>query len=103
MTKMMMVVTLVQFFLLLFLFTGGIFPEELKSSPVEVAFKYAVFSVNRERKLLGNNTTLVYRTLYYKNNDIFQASKIGESLDLNDKSWKGPALAIARLLLFHHH
>lgn len=61
-----------------FLFTGGIFPEELKSSPVEVAFKYAVFSVNRERKLLGNNTTLVYRTLYYKNNDIFQASKIGK-------------------------
>ncbi|XP_035708870.1 glutamate receptor ionotropic, kainate 2 isoform X2 [Folsomia candida] len=56
---------------------GGIFPEELKSTPVEVAFKYAVYSVNRERKLLANNTTLVYRTLYYSNNDIFQATKIG--------------------------
>ncbi|CAG7786127.1 unnamed protein product [Allacma fusca] len=55
---------------------GGIFPEELRSTPVEVAFKYAVFSVNRERKLLGNST-LVYRTLYYKNSDIFQATKLG--------------------------
>lgn len=61
-----------------FVCAGGIFPEELKSTPVEVAFKYAVYSVNRERKLLGNNTTLVYRILYYSNNDIFQATKIGE-------------------------
>jgi len=60
---------------------GGIFPEELKSTPVEVAFKYAVFAVNRERKLLGNNTTLVYRTLYYKNNDIYQAAKIGKEIE----------------------
>jgi hypothetical protein len=63
---------------LLYSCSGGIFPEELKSTPVEIAFKYAVYAVNRERKLLGNNTTLVYRTLYYKNNDIFQAAKIGK-------------------------
>jgi ionotropic kainate glutamate receptor 2 len=57
---------------------GGIFPEELKGTPVEVAFKYAVFSVNRERKLLGNST-LVYRTLYFKNTDTFSATRIGKS------------------------
>jgi len=61
----------------LFIFSGGIFPEELESSPIEVAFKFAVFSVNRDHKLLGNNTNLVYRIFYYKNNDIFQATKIG--------------------------
>lgn len=64
-------------------FVGGIFPEEFKATEVEIAFKYAVYSVNRERKLLGNST-LVHRTLFFKPNDVFQATKLGKQPNLLD-------------------
>ena len=58
--------------------TGGIFREDQKDSSVELAFKYAVFRLNRDRTLLPN-TTLVHDIQYVPKDDSFRTSKRGKA------------------------
>ncbi|XP_056633759.1 glutamate receptor ionotropic, kainate 2 isoform X3 [Diorhabda carinulata] len=53
---------------------GAIFTEDQKNSSVELAFKYAVYKINKERDLLPN-TTLVYDIQYVPRDDSFRTSK----------------------------
>ncbi|KAK7867305.1 hypothetical protein R5R35_002127 [Gryllus longicercus] len=53
---------------------GAIFTEEQKGSSAEMAFKYAVYRINKERLLLPN-TTLVYDVQYVPRDDSFRAAK----------------------------
>ena len=57
---------------------GGIFREDQKDSSVELAFKYAVLRLNRDRTLLPN-TTLVYDIQYVPKDDSFRTSKRGKA------------------------
>lgn len=57
-------------------YTGGIFREDQKDSSAELAFKYAVYRLNRERTILPN-TTLVYDIQYVPRDDSFRTSKKG--------------------------
>ncbi|KAK4018183.1 hypothetical protein OUZ56_000251 [Daphnia magna] len=54
--------------------TGGIFREDQKDGSAELAFKYAVYRLNRERTILPN-TTLVYDIQYVPRDDSFRTSK----------------------------
>lgn len=58
--------------------TGALFSEEEKDGPTELAFKYAVYRINKDRVLLPN-TTLIYDIQYIKNDDSFHATKKGKS------------------------
>ncbi|XP_060534775.1 glutamate receptor ionotropic, kainate 2 [Cylas formicarius] len=53
---------------------GAIFTEDQKNSSSELAFKYAVYKINKERELLPN-TTLVYDIQYVPRDDSFRTSK----------------------------
>ncbi|XP_050440989.1 glutamate receptor ionotropic, kainate 2-like [Adelges cooleyi] len=53
---------------------GAIFTQEDKDSTTEVAFKYAVYRINKDQILLPN-TTLVYDIEYVSPQDSFKASK----------------------------
>ncbi|XP_050301824.1 glutamate receptor ionotropic, kainate 2 isoform X2 [Anthonomus grandis grandis] len=53
---------------------GAIFTEDQKNSSVELAFKYAVYKINKEREMLPN-TTLVYDIQYVPRDDSFRTSK----------------------------
>ncbi|XP_015923374.1 glutamate receptor ionotropic, kainate 2 isoform X2 [Parasteatoda tepidariorum] len=53
---------------------GVLFTEDQKESPTELAFKYAVYSINRDRSILPN-TTLIYDIQYVPKDDSFHASK----------------------------
>ncbi|XP_063237622.1 glutamate receptor ionotropic, kainate 2 isoform X1 [Bacillus rossius redtenbacheri] len=53
---------------------GAIFTEDQKDSSTELAFKYAVYRVNKDKHLLPN-TTLVYDIQYVPRDDSFRASK----------------------------
>ncbi|XP_064212110.1 glutamate receptor ionotropic, kainate 2 isoform X1 [Tribolium castaneum] len=53
---------------------GAIFTEDQKDSSVELAFKYAVYKINKDRVLLSN-TTLVYDIQYVPRDDSFRTSK----------------------------
>ncbi|XP_023309783.1 glutamate receptor ionotropic, kainate 2 [Anoplophora glabripennis] len=55
---------------------GAIFTEDQKNSSVELAFKYAVYKINKDRDLLPN-TTLVYDIQYVPRDDSFRTSKKG--------------------------
>lgn len=57
--------------------TGAIFTEDQKDSPSELAFKYAVYRINKDKSLLPN-TTLVYDIQYVPKDDSFRTSKKGE-------------------------
>lgn len=59
-----------------FLFLGSIFTEDQKDSSTELAFKYAVYRINKDRELLPN-TTLVYDIQYVPRDDSFRTSKKG--------------------------
>lgn len=59
------------------LFPGAIFTEDQKNSSVELAFKYAVYKINKDRDLLPN-TTLVYDIQYVPRDDSFRTSKKGK-------------------------
>ena len=65
--------------------TGGIFREDQKDSSVELAFKYAVLRLNRDRTLLPN-TTLVYDIQYVPKDDSFRTSKRGKETILLEHS-----------------
>lgn len=56
--------------------TGAIFSEEQKQSHIELAFKYAVHKINRDRVILPK-TTLVYDIQYVPKDDSFHATKKG--------------------------
>ncbi|XP_043478786.1 glutamate receptor ionotropic, kainate 1 isoform X4 [Leptopilina heterotoma] len=53
---------------------GAIFTEDQKDSPIELAFKYAVYRINKDRSLLPN-TSLVYDIQYVPKDDSFRTSK----------------------------
>ncbi|XP_076628798.1 glutamate receptor ionotropic, kainate 2 isoform X3 [Colletes latitarsis] len=53
---------------------GAIFTEDQKDSPSELAFKYAIYKINKDRTLLAN-TTLVYDIQYVPKDDSFRTSK----------------------------
>lgn len=57
--------------------TGAIFTEDQKDSSTELAFKYAVFRINKDKTLLPK-TTLVYDIQYVPKDDSFHASKKGK-------------------------
>lgn len=57
--------------------TGAVFKENNKNSPSELAFKYAVHSVNKDKGLLPD-TTLVYSIQYVPDGDSFHATKRGK-------------------------
>jgi hypothetical protein len=58
------------------LFSGAIFTEDQKDSSAELAFKYAVYRINKDRHILPR-TTLVYDIQYVPRDDSFHASKKG--------------------------
>ncbi|XP_065574650.1 glutamate receptor ionotropic, kainate 1-like isoform X3 [Artemia franciscana] len=53
---------------------GAIFVEDQKDSAAELAFKYAVYRLNKERSILPN-TTLMYDIQYVPKEDTFHTSK----------------------------
>lgn len=59
--------------------SGAIFTQEDKDSTTEVAFKYAVYRINKDKAILPN-TTLVYDIEYVSPQDSFKASKKGMAL-----------------------
>lgn len=61
------------------LLAGAIFTEDQKDSSSELAFKYAVYRINKDNELLPN-TTLVYDIQYVPRDDSFRTSKKGEFL-----------------------
>lgn len=58
--------------------TGGLFTEEEKGGAEELAFKYAIYRINKDRSLVPN-TTFVYDIQYIAKDDSFHAGKRGES------------------------
>lgn len=60
-------------------FTGAIFTEEQKDSSTELAFKYAVYRINKDKTVLPK-TTLVYDIQYVPKDDSFRTAKIGKYL-----------------------
>lgn len=56
---------------------GAMFTAEQREGPTELAFKYAVYRINKDSSLLPN-TTLVYDIQYVPRDDSFHASKKGE-------------------------
>jgi hypothetical protein len=63
--------------------TGAIFTEDQKGSSAELAFKYAVYRINKDTSLLPN-TTLVYDMMYVPRDDSFRTSKKGRAL----RAWR---------------
>ncbi|KAJ8869389.1 hypothetical protein PR048_030965 [Dryococelus australis] len=55
---------------------SAIFTEDQKDSSTELAFKYAVYRINKDKHLLAK-TTLVYDIQYVPKDDSFHASKKG--------------------------
>ncbi|XP_045462403.1 glutamate receptor ionotropic, kainate 2-like isoform X7 [Harmonia axyridis] len=53
---------------------GAIFTEDQENSAVELAFKYAVYKINKDKKILPR-TSLVYDIQYVPKDDSFHASK----------------------------
>ncbi|XP_044594066.1 glutamate receptor ionotropic, kainate 2 isoform X9 [Cotesia glomerata] len=53
---------------------GAIFTDDQKDSPSELAFKYAIYRINKDKSLLPN-TTLVYDIQYVPKDDSFRTSK----------------------------
>jgi hypothetical protein len=56
---------------------GAIFTEDQKDSSDELAFKYAVYKINKDKTILPK-TTLVYDIQYVPKDDSFRTSKKGE-------------------------
>lgn len=57
--------------------SGAIFTEDQKESSTELAFKYAVYKINKNKNFLPN-TTLVYDIQYVPRDDSFRTSKKGK-------------------------
>lgn len=63
------------------LVTGAIFTQDQKESATELAFKYAVYRINKDKNLLPKST-LVYDIQYVNKDDSFHASKKGDLFSL---------------------
>ena len=50
------------------------FSDDQKESPTELAFKYAVFKINKAKDVLPNNS-LTYDIQYVPNEDSFRTTK----------------------------
>ena len=61
---------------LLSLFLGAIFTEDQRDSSTELAFKYAVYRINKDETILPN-TTLVFDIQYAPADDSFHTAKKG--------------------------
>ena len=57
--------------------SGALFTENERDGPTELAFKYAVYRINKDRALLPN-ATIVYDIQYIPKDDSFHAAKRGE-------------------------
>ncbi|CAH0390026.1 unnamed protein product [Bemisia tabaci] len=55
-------------------YIGAIFTQDQKDSSSELAFKYAVYKINKDKNLLPD-TTLVYDVQHVPRDDSFHASK----------------------------
>ncbi|KAI1298706.1 Glutamate receptor ionotropic, kainate 2 [Halotydeus destructor] len=53
---------------------GALFTDDEKDTSTELAFKYAVYRINKDRNLLPN-TTLIYDIQYVNRDDSFHAAK----------------------------
>ncbi|CAL1283893.1 unnamed protein product [Larinioides sclopetarius] len=53
---------------------GALFTEDQRDSPSELAFKYSIFRINKDKSLLAN-TTLVYDIQHVPKDDSFHAAK----------------------------
>lgn len=58
------------------LITGAIFTEDQRDGSTELAFKYAVYKINRDKTILPY-TSLQYDIRYVPKDDSFHASKKG--------------------------
>ncbi|KAG5868033.1 hypothetical protein JTB14_034368 [Gonioctena quinquepunctata] len=76
---------------------GAIFTEDQKNTSVELAFKYAVYKINKDKDLLPN-TTLVYDIQYVPRDDsfrtskkefVFPATKTGKIRFKDERAWIG--------------
>lgn len=56
-----------------FLRIGAIFTEDQKDSPTELAFKYAVYKINKDPNILSNKT-LSYDIQYVPREDSFRTT-----------------------------
>lgn len=65
------------FFFFLLQHTGAIFTDEHKDSSTELAFKYAVYRINKDKNILPK-TTLIYDIQHVPRDDSFRASKKGK-------------------------
>ncbi|GFT22165.1 glutamate receptor ionotropic: kainate 2-like protein [Trichonephila clavipes] len=54
----------------------ALFTEDQRDSPSELAFKYSVYRINKDKTLLAN-TTLVYDIQHVPKDDSFHAAKKG--------------------------
>lgn len=61
-----------------FFISGAIFTEEQKNTSAEVAFKYAVYKINKDKNILPKST-LVYDIQYVPKDDSFRTSKKGKN------------------------
>ena len=52
----------------------AVFSGDQKESPTELAFKYAVFRINKDKNVLPNNS-LTYDIQYVPNEDSFRTTK----------------------------
>jgi hypothetical protein len=87
-------------------FAGAIFTEDQKDSSTELAFKYAVFRINKDKTLLPK-TTLVYDIQYVPKDDSFHASKKGRRATRRDFAFvcglnKTPIFWHSPHLAWHH-
>ncbi|GIY82187.1 uncharacterized protein CDAR_173211 [Caerostris darwini] len=55
---------------------GALFTEDQRDSPSELAFKYSIYRINKDKTLLAN-TTLVYDIQHVPKDDSFHAAKKG--------------------------
>lgn len=62
-------------------FAGALFTENERDGATELAFKYAVYRINKDRALLPN-ATIVYDIQYIPKDDSFHAAKRGELIAL---------------------
>lgn len=63
----------------IFFFPGALFTEDQRGSPSELAFKYSIYRINKDKDLLANST-LVYDIQYVPKDDSFHAAKKGKLL-----------------------
>lgn len=68
-------ITFDHFLIIIAKLSGAIFSDEQKDTSIELAFKYAVYKINKDRNILPK-TTLVYDIQYVPDStDSFRTSK----------------------------